>query len=145
MVNIYIYLFSIIILYRYIQYFKKTKNEGSILSFAYFIPSKIILSILCSILYIVFFISFYKLELYNIGYSHIDLLIIFAWILLTFLPDKIYKNGIKTSFFFVDWENISDIRKIKNNVFEISIKSKTMKKKVLYVFDRKFNINLIKK
>ena len=50
--------------------------------------------------FFVFFISFYKLELYNIGYSHIDLLIIFAWILLTFLPDKIYKNGIKTSFFF---------------------------------------------
>lgn len=134
MIHVSICFFSIVVLYRYIRYFSGSSSRGKLLFNAYLSPIKIIFCLLDFLLYIFYVV--YLLKFCNVGFSFIDILLPFTWVLLTFLPDQIYENGIKTPYEFTPWHEITILKRPKENILILRInKNGIHQKKYLYLKD----------
>ena len=128
MIHVSIYFFSIVVLYRYIRYFLRSSSRGKLLFNACFSPTKIIACQLNFLLYIFYVV--YLLKFCNVGFSFIDIFLPFTWVLLTFLPDQIYENGIKTPYEFVPWHEITILKRPKENILILRITKNGIHRKI---------------
>lgn len=129
---VFVYIFSIVIFYRYIKYFLNSNVSGKFLFNAGFDPRKKLLCFITAALYALYIALFYLLKFNAIGLSYADMLLPLTWVLLCFLPDKIYENGLKTSFEFISWKDICSQNKLKENLLVLNItKNGNPKKKQL--------------
>ena len=130
MIHVSIYFFSIVVLYRYIRYFLRSSSRGKLLFNAYFSPTKIFVCLLNFLLYIFYVVAFYLLKFCNVGFSFIDIFLPFTWVLLTFLPDQIYENGIKTPYEFMPWHEITILKRPKENILILCITQNGIQRKI---------------
>ena len=128
MIHVSIHFFSIVVLYRYIRYFSGSSSRGKLLFNACFSPTKIIACQLNILLYIFYVV--YLLKFCNVGFSFIDIFLPFTWVLLTFLPDQIYENGIKTPYEFVPWHEITILKRPKENILILRITKNGIHRKI---------------
>ena len=91
-------------------------------------PTKIIACQLNFLLYIFYVV--YLLKFCNVGFSFIDIFLPFTWVLLTFLPDQIYENGIKTPYEFVPWHEITILKRPKENILILRITKNGIHRKI---------------
>ena len=141
---LFIYVFSIVVFYRYIKYFLNSRTYGKFLFKVNFDRNKRVICSITTVLYVIYIVMFCSLKFTEAGFSYVDAVLLLTWVLFTYLPDKIYENGIKTSFEFIPWHEVTLKNKISKNKLLLDISQKDLhRKKYLVVNDEQHYNRLI--